>query len=154
MACAYGTTWFETWLEVMADSALSKAMPGYLASGLRYTVGGSAIGYQCLFAAAALGFNCTGYELLRCLVADSQSLAADFARTVPVDIHFVCGDATTADISKTGVLWLNDALWPAEVRLDMLRKAASQPKPDARTLHLCLKLGLHECLATVNRRAA
>ena len=124
VACAYGTTWFETWLQVMADSSLSQKMPHYLEKGLRYTVGGSAIGYQCLFAATALGFNCTGYELLQCLVADSESLAADLKSSVPVDVEFVCGDATNADLSTTGVLWLNDALWPAEVRLKMLLKAA------------------------------
>ena len=127
VACAYGTTWFETWLSIMADSTLSRAIPGYIASGLQYTVGGSAIGYQCLFAATALGFNCTGYELLQCLVADSKSLAGDLSRAVEsLDVGFVCGDATKADLSTTGVLWLNDALWPPEVRVNMLLRAASR----------------------------
>ena len=109
------------------DSTLSRAIPGYIASGLQYTVGGSAIGYQCLFAATALGFNCTGYELLQCLVADSKSLAGDLSRAVEsVDVGFVCGDATKADLSTTGVLWLNDALWPPEVRVNMLLRAASR----------------------------
>ena len=110
----------------MADPSLSQAIRSYLASGLRYTVGGSAIGYQCLFAATALGFKCTGYELLQCLVADSQNLAADLAKSVPTDIEFVCGDATKADLSTTGVLWLNDALWPVEARQDMFLKAAAR----------------------------
>ncbi|CAE7270298.1 Ogt [Symbiodinium sp. CCMP2456] len=130
VACAYGTTWFETWLSIMADSTLSRAIPGYIASGLQYTVGGSAIGYQCLFAATALGFNCTGYELLQCLVADSKSLAGDLSRAVEsVDVGFVCGDATNADLSTTGVLWLNDALWPPEVRVNMLLRAVSAMPP-------------------------
>ncbi|CAE8636665.1 unnamed protein product [Polarella glacialis] len=126
IACAYGTTWFDGWLTVMADKSLRDALSSYVASDLEFTIGGSAIGYQCFFAALGLGLPCTGYELLPGLVKDSETLLLGLSAEAPAtNISFVCGDATSADLSRTGVLWLNDALWPTEVRQQMLSKAAA-----------------------------
>mmetsp|Transcript_15869 Transcript_15869/g.43451 ORF Transcript_15869/g.43451 Transcript_15869/m.43451 type:complete len:516 (+) Transcript_15869:94-1641(+) len=122
LACSYGTTWFDTWVAVMSDKALLAALPNYIDSGLEFVVGGSAIGYQCFFATLGLGLRSTGYELLSGLVEDSERLVAAM-KLDSSPIAFVKADATSADLSRTGVLWLNDAVWPIEVRQKMLEHA-------------------------------
>merc|ERR1712048_506004 len=90
---------------------------------------GSALGYQCLFA-AALGLRCEGYDLLcKSMVARAQGVAQVHGLANQMSFH--CGDATIVDLSLAAVVWANDFTWPTEVRAKLQERAAREMQESA-----------------------
>lgn len=131
-AAAYGETLFDSWREVVSDPAVASVMEAQQASAV---VLGSALGYQCLFFLAA-GLPCTGYDLLQ---ESMVGKAAEVSRRHGLSgeaVHFELGDAAAVPLTgrfrKLGaptLLWLNDEVWPAELREGVLQRAATELEP-------------------------
>ena len=59
--------------------------------------------------------HCVGYELMcDSLHADATALATELKLTSEVDFH--CRDMRKAKLGNAGLVYLNDAVWPEEVR--------------------------------------
>ena len=63
------------------------------------------------------------------LVAPAQRLATELE--LAGDVDFVCGDVRHADLTQTGVLVLNDLLFPAAARRAVFTRAARALPPGA-----------------------
>eukprot|EP00929_Paragymnodinium_shiwhaense_P004427 TRINITY_DN10535_c0_g2_i1.p1 TRINITY_DN10535_c0_g2~~TRINITY_DN10535_c0_g2_i1.p1 ORF type:complete len:730 (-),score=229.67 TRINITY_DN10535_c0_g2_i1:83-2272(-) len=141
--CTYGITFFAGWWRVFEAPAVRNALWYHHGTGRHVTVGGSALGEQCLAATLAFGLPCVGYEILcESLVKDAKALAQQLgiADSSP-SATYHCKDVTKADFAKTSVFLVNDQVFPQKVREKIWTAAAPQlpensvvvsfkPKPD------------------------
>jgi len=90
---------------------------------------GSALGYQCLFF-AAMGIRCVGYEMIvDNMVGVAQATARKHGLAAVLGEAFRAGDARKAPLGSTGaraLVWLNDEVWPDDVRDALLARAATE----------------------------
>eukprot|EP00929_Paragymnodinium_shiwhaense_P004426 TRINITY_DN10535_c0_g1_i1.p1 TRINITY_DN10535_c0_g1~~TRINITY_DN10535_c0_g1_i1.p1 ORF type:complete len:533 (-),score=133.51 TRINITY_DN10535_c0_g1_i1:170-1561(-) len=141
--CTYGITFFAGWWRVFEAPAVRSALWYHHGTGRHVTVGGSALGEQCLAATLAFGLPCVGYEILcESLVQDAKALAKQLgiADSSP-SATYHCKDVTEADFARTSVFLVNDQVFPQKVREKIWITAAPQlpensvvvsfkPKPD------------------------
>eukprot|EP00434_Breviolum_minutum_P021928 symbB.v1.2.019356.t1/scaffold1564.1/size111405/7 len=125
-SASYGETFFKSWKAVMDHPEMQDLVHKYEASAV---ILGSALGYTCLFFAAA-GIPCTGYDLLE---ESMVKMARRYVEEAPVNVsvEFEAKDAFVAPLTSrfqasTGpsILWLNDEVWPSELRLAVKERAA------------------------------
>lgn len=125
-SASYGETFFRSWKAVMDHPEMQELVQTDQPSAV---IMGSALGYTCLFFAAA-GIPSTGYDLLE---ESMVKMARRFVAKAPlsVSVEFEAKDALTAPLtsrfqspSTPSILWLNDEVWPAELRVAVKERAA------------------------------
>ena len=65
------------------------------------------------------------------MLADAEGLASSLGSSASA--AFRCSNITEANLSRTGILWLNDVLFPDNVRAVVLAKAV-EAMPDGSTI--------------------
>ncbi|CAK9009041.1 ATP-dependent RNA helicase DHX29 [Durusdinium trenchii] len=126
-SASYGETFFKSWKAVIDHPEMVKVVEKSPA----VVIMGSSLGYTCLFF-AAVGIPCTGYDLLKqSMVQTAQEYVCSAPLQVPVE--FKVGDASEAPLisrfqtpNMPSILWLNDEVWPAELRVAVKERAATE----------------------------
>jgi len=121
----YGHTWLSSWLQAMKHERAKQAMrlrPG----NATVVIVGSGLGYQCLFALVAGAARCIGYDLMcRSLVEPATEIVTRHG--LQDSITFVCGDSRRAqELSEASLVWMNDAMFPPQVRDHMQQLLVQQ----------------------------
>eukprot|EP00913_Durusdinium_trenchii_P029295 g27462.t1 len=126
-SASYGETFFKSWKAVIDHPEMVKVVEKSPA----VVIMGSSLGYTCLFF-AAVGIPCPGYDLLKqSMVQTAQEYVCSAPLQVPVE--FKVGDASEAPLisrfqtpNMPSILWLNDEVWPAELRVAVKERAATE----------------------------
>eukprot|EP00746_Dinoflagellata_sp_MGD_P144415 gnl/MRDRNA2_/MRDRNA2_77147_c0_seq1.p1 gnl/MRDRNA2_/MRDRNA2_77147_c0~~gnl/MRDRNA2_/MRDRNA2_77147_c0_seq1.p1 ORF type:complete len:687 (+),score=97.03 gnl/MRDRNA2_/MRDRNA2_77147_c0_seq1:177-2063(+) len=128
----YGSTYYQSWLEVMTvpvvAKALSEARADNDASGASpVVVLGSTLGWQVFWGALTFGVKCSGYELMEHRARVSKQIAERFGVSHLVSLHHA--DALTSELSKARLIYMTDLAWDmplsAKVTLHLAETAPS-----------------------------
>ncbi|OQR97934.1 hypothetical protein ACHHYP_09451 [Achlya hypogyna] len=126
VAYAYGSTPLTTWCCVLQLPAVATVLKTMDHHPEACTVFGSSTGSLVFYTALLTGRPVRGVEILPCLVADAQAIAA--ACAVPgVDLQL--GDMLDASLAHTRLLVLTSQCWPAGLWADLVAKLRRHPGP-------------------------
>jgi len=118
---AYGSTYYESWKKLTSGTFLSASET----QSNRMVVFGSSLGWQCFLGRIELGYQrVEGYEILESQVKLARDVALEFGLTN--DILFHTQDALSADVSGSGLIWLNTYAWPLEAKIQVVEKLLAE----------------------------
>lgn len=147
-SAAYGALWFPAFRQLLDQAPVAEALARQrlVRPPRRIAVVGSALGEQCLFA-AAVGWRCVGHELL-------CGSMVDRARAIAVHhgledwVEFRCEPVSS--LSSTALLVVNDLTWPDGVRGEIQELAERELPEGALFVSYRPPLGLAGAVARGN----
>eukprot|EP00854_Cymbomonas_tetramitiformis_P018803 gene18803-22464_t len=120
----YGTLYYQGFTKIHKHNTVKTRLQKTAELDLDYIFLGSNTGNELMYAAATYGVRVVGYDLLCPLVEIGQSVASrEFADLVASKrISFHCQDALFADLSRAGLVYVDDCDWDLSVRRALWEK--------------------------------
>uniref|UniRef100_A0A061RJK9 Uncharacterized protein n=1 Tax=Tetraselmis sp. GSL018 TaxID=582737 RepID=A0A061RJK9_9CHLO len=120
---AYGSTPLPSWLSVFLQPEVRCRMEGMKASGLRYAVLGSSIGWLVFFGAVIFGVDSLGLEMLPRMVAVAEGVRS---RHQVIGAEFRAGDFLEEPLGGVGLVMLASQCWDKHLVSAAGRKLAEE----------------------------